>query len=105
MSRFETFWKAYPRRQGRGAAVRRWTRLKPNDALLARMIAAIEAQKHTPDWTKDGGQFIPHPATWLNQHRWLDERVECAPADGVSATTRANLAARARVLQRIQERQ
>jgi hypothetical protein len=20
-------------------------------------------------------QFIPHPATWLNQHRWADEGV------------------------------
>jgi hypothetical protein len=25
------------------------------------------------EWTKDGGQFIPHPATWLNQKRWEDE--------------------------------
>ena len=24
-------------------------------------------------WKKDGGQFIPHPATWLNQEGWDDE--------------------------------
>ena len=22
---------------------------------------------------KDGGQFVPHPTTWLNQRRWEDE--------------------------------
>ena len=24
-------------------------------------------------WIKDGGNFIPHAATWLNQQRWEDE--------------------------------
>lgn len=91
MSRFELFWQAYPRRQGRGAALRSWERLKPTDALLARMLAAIEQQRQLPDWLRENGRFIPHPATWLNQQRWLDEGVDVA-APTVSATTRANLA-------------
>ena len=33
------------------------------------------------DWTKDGGQFIPHAATWLNGKRWEDE----LPAAGASS--------------------
>ena len=24
-------------------------------------------------WQRDNGQYIPHPATWLNQGRWDDE--------------------------------
>ena len=36
-------------------------------------MSAIEAQKKSPQWTKDGGQFIPHPATWLNGKRWEDQ--------------------------------
>jgi len=26
--------------------------------------------KKSEAWTKDGGQFIPAPLTWLNQARW-----------------------------------
>ena len=39
----------------------------------ATIIAAATAQAQWPDWTRDGGQFIPHPATWLTGERWADE--------------------------------
>jgi hypothetical protein len=44
-----------------------------NDALLARMLKAIEWQRAAEDWQKDKGKFIPYPATWLNDARWEDE--------------------------------
>jgi DNA replication protein DnaC len=34
---------------------------------------SLNKYKKSPQWTKDGGQFIPHAATWLNQERWNDE--------------------------------
>jgi len=37
------------------------------------VLSAIAAQKATDQWKKDGGQFIPLPATWLRQGRWDDE--------------------------------
>ena len=37
------------------------------------MIQAVEKQKQSTQWQRDGGQYIPHPATWLNQERWEDE--------------------------------
>ena len=37
------------------------------------LIAAIERQKQSQQWIKDDGQYIPNPATWLNQGRWEDE--------------------------------
>ena len=37
------------------------------------MLKAIEKQKGSEQWTKDNGQYIPHPSTWLNQSRWEDE--------------------------------
>ena len=43
------------------------------------MIDAVEKQKKTDQWTRDGGQYIPHPATWLNQRRWEDEIPVNAP--------------------------
>ena len=37
------------------------------------MIAAIAEQEKSEQWQKEGGQFVPNPATWLNQGRWDDE--------------------------------
>jgi hypothetical protein len=39
------------------------------------MLSAIAKQKNTDQWKKDNGQYIPAPATWLNQGRWQDEIV------------------------------
>ena len=36
-------------------------------------LTAIAAQRESQAWTKDAGQFIPNPSTWLNQGRWQDE--------------------------------
>lgn len=70
---FEIFWKAYPKKRGKGAARRIWAKIRPGEELRNQIISSIEKHKETPEWTKDGGQFIPMPATWLNQTRWEDE--------------------------------
>jgi len=49
-----------------------WQRLKPNEGLTAQMLAAIVIQRASRSWTKDGGDYIPHPKTWLHQGRWED---------------------------------
>lgn len=67
---FETFWKAYPKKKGKGKAEESWNKLKPE---LSVVLVAIEKEKQTKQWQKDNGQFIPFPATWLNQKRWQDE--------------------------------
>ncbi len=74
LTAFDAFWKTYPRKVGKGAAHRIWFKtLKPDSGLAAQILAAVVAQKKGFAWQKDGGQFIPHPATWLHQQRWLDE--------------------------------
>lgn len=70
---FDSFWKSYPKKKAKGDAEKAFSKLKPDDLLLKTILEAIKAQARSPDWTKDGGQFIPHPATWLNQRRWEDE--------------------------------
>lgn len=70
---FDQFWEAYPRKQGKQDARKAWGKLKVDAELLAAILAAIEAQKEGHDWKHDDGQFIPHPTTWLNGGRWLDE--------------------------------
>lgn len=75
---FCDFYAAYPKKKNRADAERAWLRLSPDEALQARILAAVEQQKDTPDWRKDGGKFIPYPASWLNGRRWEDE-VKVAP--------------------------
>lgn len=67
---FVAFWSAYPLKVGKDAARRAWVKKRPP---LAGVLAALEWQGRSPGWTKNGGEFIPHPATWLNAGRWMDE--------------------------------
>lgn len=69
---FEEFWKAYPNKTGKDAARKAFDKRKPGKQLLVDMLEALEAQKQSEQWRKQGGQFIPNPATWLNQGRWQD---------------------------------
>lgn len=69
---FESFWKTYPKKVGKKAARKAWDKATDRPD-LADILTALDKQKQTPDWSKDNGQFIPHPTTWLNQGRWADE--------------------------------
>ena len=70
---FEGFWKAYPRKENRAAALRAWKKLAPDLELCHIMADALRWQRETDQWTQDGGQFIPSPASWLLGRRWEDE--------------------------------
>ena len=70
---FDEFWAAYPRKVGKDAAAKAFAKRRVGVGLLAQMLAAISIQKTGEQWQRDGGQFIPHPATWLNEGRWQDE--------------------------------
>lgn len=71
-SAFIAFWEAYPKRVGKAAALKAWSKIdnRNDDAILA----AIAWQVQQPDWLKEAGRFIPHPATWLYGRRWEDEQ-------------------------------
>lgn len=68
---FDEFWAAYPRKKNKEQARKAFQKLK--GVKLQELLDAIERQKHSRDWTKDGGQYIPYPATWLNAGGWEDE--------------------------------
>jgi hypothetical protein len=70
---FEDWYAIYPKKQARGDAERAWIALHPNPALIETMIAAVNVQMRWQQWTKDGGKYIPLPATWIRGKRWLDE--------------------------------
>lgn len=68
---FEKFWSAYPRKAGNKQKA--FEAFKKADVSLDILLAAIKNQKQSAQWSKDNGQFIPHPTTWLNGKRWNDE--------------------------------
>lgn len=71
---FDAFWKAYPKKVGKGAARKSWDHVKRPAESLELILAALAWQVLGDQWMKDNGQYIPNPATYLNQQRWLDER-------------------------------
>lgn len=85
---FDAFWRAYPRKVNKAAAERAWKRLKPRKELEARIENDVRKRASSPDWTKEAGQFIPHPASYLNGRRWEDEEPRAAIADLEAAIAR-----------------
>lgn len=79
---FETFWKAYPRKVAKDDARKAFDKRKPDGEMLDKMLVALEVQSKSDAWTKDGGQFIPHPSTWLNGGRWQDGDGQGQPTTG-----------------------
>lgn len=67
---FYAFWAAYPRKVGKGDARKAFGKVRVE---LGTLLSAIEAQKASQQWKREGGRYIPNPATWLNQCRWEDE--------------------------------
>lgn len=75
---FDEFWTAYPKKVSKAAALKAYRKIKPSESLQAEILAAVSRAKTSVDWSKDDGQFIPYPASWLNARRWEDE----APSQG-----------------------
>ena len=82
---FDRFWAAYPRHVAKQEALKRFEKLNPSEELLETMLKAIEKQKGSDQWTRDNGQYIPYPSSWLNQSRWEDELPASAPGKIVTA--------------------
>jgi hypothetical protein len=68
---FEAFWKIYPRKVAKAAAVKAWSKAvrdgtEPSTIIAAAQFYALERKMQDPVYTK-------HPATWLNAGCWQDE--------------------------------
>lgn len=71
-SRFEEFWKAYPKKKSKGDAERAWRDMKCERLSNSHIMGKLEEAKLSNDWKKDNGQFIPYPASWLRSKGWED---------------------------------
>ncbi len=81
---FLTFWAVYPRRKNKGDAWKAWRSSRPN---VNEILQALSWQTLSVDWTKDGGQYVPYPASYLRARGWEDEPTpNVAPGATGSAT-------------------
>jgi len=84
---FEEFWSAYPRKASKPQAIKAWKKQKLTRKNLPDILAGLERVRGSDQWQRDNGQYIPHPATWLNNRRWEDIDPLCngsraSPASG-----------------------
>lgn len=68
--RFLRFYSAYPRKEAKKPAALAFAKIDPDEKLLAEIMAGLERDKQSEQWRREGGKYIPFPATWLNQARW-----------------------------------
>jgi uncharacterized protein YdaU (DUF1376 family) len=65
---FDAWWTEYPRKVGKGRAEKAYAKAVTAGASEGDLLIAVRRQS----WPSDP-QFTPHPATWLNDRRWLDD--------------------------------
>lgn len=71
--RFDDFWTAYPRKEGKQRALKYWKRQKL-DSEADRIIADVKARLADPgQWKGTKQKHIPHGSTYVNERRWEDE--------------------------------
>ena len=67
---FTAFWEDYPAKINREEAWETWKAINPDAQTVGRIKAGLEAWKRSPQWTEDGGRYIPSAAKWLKDRRW-----------------------------------
>lgn len=70
---FAVFWQEYPRKVGKKPALKAFAKIAPDGAMMDVILTSLRIQRKSMQWTRNNGEFIPHPATWLAQERWTDE--------------------------------
>lgn len=70
----DLFWEMYPKKINRDKCKEKYIRLINKEPELGQIIYDdLQAKVESDQWTKQNGQFIPLPMTYLNQRRWEDE--------------------------------
>ena len=73
LKNFELFWSAYPNKKSKKTAFEKFKRVDFKKTSFESIMISLEKQKQSDDWTKNGGQYVPMPQTWIFNERWTDE--------------------------------
>lgn len=72
---FDRFWSWYPHKVGKRAALKAFPGALCRAGSIDAILVGVERAKLSRSWSEG---YIPNPATWLNQDRWLDQPDETA---------------------------
>ncbi len=87
---FETvFWPAYPNKAGKAKAKAGLHKIVKSVGKSGEVMVGLTRWLASHQWAKDGGAYIPHGSTWVNQQAWLDEPESQADAEKRLATERS----------------
>ena len=78
---FEVFWTKYPKKQSKKVAKVSFMRYV-SKSNIKQVLDGLDRWLRSKQWHKDNGQYIPLPATWLNQEKWNDELKQEDLVDG-----------------------
>lgn len=67
---FDEFWSIYPKKVDKKGSLRAFKNIPKLKEVFPVIIQALEIQKQSIQWTKDHGQYIPNPTTYIHQERW-----------------------------------
>lgn len=84
---FDQFWSAYPRRENKKAALKAWRATADHRPPIEPLLAALHVFTESDQWVRSDGQFIPHPSTWLNGHRWSEAGDDLDPENSEKKET------------------
>lgn len=70
---FNAFWELYPRKVNKKKSKEKFLKVCKDENTYNSIMHGLKKQIKSVEWQKDGGQYVPHPTTWLNGERWLDE--------------------------------
>lgn len=73
VSGFDEFWTTYPKKVGKLEAKKAWSKNLKSRPSTESILAKLIELKKSEQWTKEHGQYIPNPATWINRGGWDDE--------------------------------
>lgn len=70
---FETFWKLYPKKVQRKPSEQKFRLYVTTESIFNAIVNDLRIRVKSYEWTKENGQYVPNPTTYLNQRRWEDE--------------------------------
>ena len=70
---FNQFWNIYPKKIQRKTSEQKFKLHVKDELTFNAVMLNLSIMCKSNDWTKDNGQYIPNPTTYLNQRRWEDE--------------------------------
>jgi hypothetical protein len=71
----DKFWVAYPKKVNLNAVKNIWLMLSPTHEEFEAIMKALESDKRSELWNRDGMRHIPRPNIWLEQ--WIKDNKPC----------------------------